>query len=192
MRNAKADKDNDGKVSVDELYEFVQEHISKTEFKSHPQKWVWNLPEPIFLVNAPKPVFISYARENSDFADLLSQQLEKNGIATWRDTEGIVGGQDWLKKIASAVESARAVLFILSDFSLNSEWVRNELEFADRKGVPIIPVEFASCELPGWFELQFGRIQRHQVDKDNIEESMQSLIKANNATRRLRETADSP
>ena len=34
----RADKDGDGKVSVDDLYNFVQEYVSKTDYETHPQK----------------------------------------------------------------------------------------------------------------------------------------------------------
>jgi Tfp pilus assembly protein PilF len=122
-----------------------------------------------------KMVFICYAREEIDFAKSLSRELEKNDIVTWIDTK-ITSGEDWVKRIASALEFGNALLFILSESSINSKWVRRELEYADQKGIPIIPIEFAPCELPPWFKFQFGRIQRHLVDKDDLAGSIQSLI----------------
>jgi hypothetical protein len=182
----RADRDNDGKVSVDELYEFVKEYVRKTDFPMHPQKWVWNLPEPIFLVNVPRPVFISYARENFEFARMLSEELEINRISTWVDKEGIKSGQDWLQRIASVLDSARCLLLVLSPHSLESKWVRRELEFADKKGIQIIPVLFESCELPSWFELQFGRIQRHMINRENFKQEIPPLIDSIHAARRLK------
>lgn len=176
LTNLKADRDNDGKVSVDELYEYVKDFISKNNYDFHPQKWVWNLPEPIFIANVPKLVFISYSREDIKFVEQLSQELEKNDIKTWMDKTGIYTGQNFPEKIASTIDSARCLLFVISENSLKSKWGRRELEFADEKGIPLIPVVYKQCEIPSWFNLQFGRIQSYQINYDNFKNDISELV----------------
>lgn len=173
--DAKADYDNDGRVSVDELYDYAIHHHRVSDVKSSPQKWVWNLSEPIYLVNKSKHVFISYAREDQELADSLFQELQHRGMSLWMDREEITGGQDWLTRIAVALDASKAIILVLSQSSMNSTWVRRELEFADQRGIPVIPVEFSSCNLPPWFDLQFGRIQRYFVGKQLGRESVDAI-----------------
>lgn len=48
-------------------------------------------------------VFLSYAREDSEFASWLQTSLENAGIAVWRDLTEIRAGQNWLEEIDNAL-----------------------------------------------------------------------------------------
>ena len=64
LRNGAADSDGDGHVSIDELHEFVKRKLRADGQQGTPQKWVWNVPEPIYISTVPRHIFLSYARED--------------------------------------------------------------------------------------------------------------------------------
>jgi hypothetical protein len=89
LRDAAADTDGDGLVSIDELHEYVKQKVRADGHEGTPQKWEWNVTEPIFVTTVPRHVFLSYAREDMTEADRLAQALQAEGLAVWIDREGI-------------------------------------------------------------------------------------------------------
>lgn len=49
--------------------------------------------------------FLSYVHEDSDFAEKLARNLQRNGIGVWRDKEELSGGSRWKSAIRSAITS---------------------------------------------------------------------------------------
>lgn len=182
LRDGAADVDGDGRVSIDELQEFVKARLTSQT----PQKWVWNVPDPIFLATVPKHYFLSYAREDMDAADRLVRGLEAEGLKIWIDRVGIQAGS-WKERVTEGLNRSRAVLMLLTKDSLASEAVRKELGFAAMKGVPIVPVqlgEFAEV-LPDWFALDYRELHRHVLDLRAYEEGVGSLARALRTTKRV-------
>ena len=129
---AQLDLDHDGQVSADDLYEYIYGQMFTTTAKQIPKKWVFNVDAKLIVAHNPAPpdtLFISYAREDADFASQINNDLQKAGIKTWIDELGIRSGEDWPDRIATAISSAKAVLFILSPHSLASKWVQRESGF---------------------------------------------------------------
>src|SRR5262245_42876765 len=86
-------------------------------------------------------VFVSYAREDSDFVDRLTTALVERGIPVWIDRADILGSDIWQAKISAAIEDSRAVIAILSPHIVDSEYVATELSLArDRYSRKIIPI----------------------------------------------------
>src|SRR5215218_455602 len=85
-------------------------------------------------------VFISYARGDSAFAELLSDRLAAEGFEPWRDTESLRAGGVWAEAIDAAIAEATALVVILTPESKKSEYVTYEFAFALGNGVPVIPV----------------------------------------------------
>ena len=93
---------------------------------------------------APRKVFISYAREDREFALRLARDLQAEGVQVWIDT-GIQGGDDWLQHIDEGLRASDAVLLIVSPASKASQWVRKELMAAFDRQIPVTPVLRRSC-----------------------------------------------
>jgi hypothetical protein len=173
------DHNHDGCVTVEDVYDFIRHDKIHAGFVTHPQKWVWNLPEPIVLVRASLRVFLSYSSADAPLADPLVAALQRRGIQVWRDISGVPGGADWLKSLAAALSGSRAILLLMTEHALKSKWVQRELVFADQeKGLPILPVIVQDVPAPDWFSLQFGRIQRHRVDPQHIDSAAATLATA--------------
>lgn|GEM_PF-1473663 len=176
LTSPQCDRDHDGCVTVDEVFEFIRREKRRDGIVSHPQKWVWNLPESIVLVRNLPSVFMSYSSTDSAVADRLVKSLESSGVRVWRDVSGVVGGTDWVKSLAEAVSKSNAVLFLMTEASLKSKWVERELVYADQeKSLPIMPVIFGDVKTPEWYSLQFGRIQRSLIDSNDWDQSVQRI-----------------
>src|SRR5262245_42037625 len=85
-------------------------------------------------------VFISYSRDDLDFADQLDAALKVCGFATSIDRHGISGGEDWKRRLGGLIRDADTVVFVLSPSSARSEICGWEVEEAVRLGKRILPV----------------------------------------------------
>jgi len=54
-----------------------------------------------------KTVFISYAREDSNAAKSLYEDLKKANLNPWLDKESILPGQNWESEIGKAIKNSR-------------------------------------------------------------------------------------
>jgi hypothetical protein len=97
-------------------------------------------------------VFISHAREDSDFAENLENRLSQAGVKTWRDT-GIRGGQDWRREIDEGIRKAFALVVIITPESKTSEYVTYEWAYGWGCGTKVIPVMLKTTSLHPRLEL---------------------------------------
>ncbi len=77
-------------------------------------------------------LFISYSHADREFVEQLEKRLEAARIRYWRDKHDATAGP--LDKIIShAIDSSGTVLLILSDKSINSTWVKFEIDKANSR-----------------------------------------------------------
>lgn len=93
-------------------------------------------------------VFISYAREDQEFALSLARILKNDGIETWIAKLNLAPGSDWDKDIDNALEICTKLIVVLSEAAVNSEEVRAEWRLALDAGKTIIPVLYKECKPP--------------------------------------------
>jgi len=98
-------------------------------------------------------VFISYARDDRDCAELLARALTARGWSVWWDRH-INVGHSFSEVIERELDRARCVIVLWSRHSLQSQWVQNEAaEAAHRKA--LVPVRIEDVRPP----LEFRRLQ---------------------------------
>ena len=85
-------------------------------------------------------VFISYSRDDFDFADQLAVALGLHNFEVTMDRQGISGGEDWRTRLGGLIRDADTIVFVLSPASALSPMCRWEVEQAVRLGKRIIPV----------------------------------------------------
>lgn len=85
-------------------------------------------------------VFLSYARDDQVAAHLIADRLSDAGYSVFVDFESLVSGVDWSERIRTALESASAVLVLLSSNSRRSNWVQDEVQTALESKKLVIPV----------------------------------------------------
>lgn len=86
-------------------------------------------------------VFISYAREDKEFAEQLKTILSNHGINVWLDETELRPLEKWGQEIKNAILSHDYVIFIASRSSTSPEsFCKQELSFAKQNHKIIIPI----------------------------------------------------
>ena len=85
-------------------------------------------------------VFISYSRDDLEFADQLASALALYGFGCTLDRTGISGGEDWKQRLGGLIAEADTVVFVLSPSSARSEICAWEVEEARQLSKRIVPV----------------------------------------------------
>lgn len=102
---------------------------------------------------SPK-VFVSHASEDKDrFVLEFASRLRQKGIDAWLDKWEMLPGDSLLDKIfEEGIKEAKAVIVVLSKFSVEKPWVKEELNAAFVKrinnGSKLIPVVIDDCDVP--------------------------------------------
>lgn len=94
-------------------------------------------------------VFLSYSREDRDFAAVLAQALQNQGIKVWWDVD-IPAGVHYPKFIEEGLKSAASVVVLWSRHSTASRWVRNEADWGAENGT-LVPLLIDAIEIPWEF-----------------------------------------
>jgi len=91
-------------------------------------------------------VFISYSRDDVEFANQLDAALNACGFECVIDRHGISGGEDWKRRLGNLISGADTVVFVLSPTSARSEICAWEVEEATRLSKRILPVNCRPLE----------------------------------------------
>jgi WD40 repeat protein len=84
-------------------------------------------------------VFISYSREDLRYVQALVEHLTAAGIPVWLDKK-IATGTRWDTVIKEQIDTAAAVIVIMSPAADESGWVTNEIHHAIEIQKPILPL----------------------------------------------------
>jgi TolB-like protein/tetratricopeptide (TPR) repeat protein len=105
-------------------------------------------------------VFLSYAREDREYAGRIARVLEQSGHSVWWDRR-LDGGEEFSAEIEAALDAADVVLVAWSKESVKSRWVRDEAAVGGDSGT-LVPVsidgsmppmgfrQFHTLDLVGW------------------------------------------
>ena len=91
-------------------------------------------------------VFISYSRDDIDFADQLVTALEAFNFVPHIDRHSIPGGEDWKAQLRRMIVEADSIVFVLSPRSAGSKLCEWEVEEADHFNKRLIPIVCACSE----------------------------------------------
>ena len=72
--------------------------------------------------------FISYSTQDREFAERLHADLQNNGVRCWYAPEDLKIGDRFRQRIDEAIRLHEKLLVILSEHSVQSNWVREEVE----------------------------------------------------------------
>jgi len=105
-------------------------------------------------------VFISYSKQDEKLANRVVKFLKKRGHKIWMDKDCIRGGDKYPEKISNGIDAADVFMPLISEKSIESEWVRKEINYASEKKKIIIPVIMDGVEIPEWLKLVLSGINR--------------------------------
>lgn len=102
-------------------------------------------------------IFISYSRKDFQMAKKMKKDIEKSTDAVcWMDMEGIESGAQFEDIIVTAIDKSKMILFLLSENSMQSKWVKDEIRYAYETGKKVVPANIDGCTPTGWFLFKFG------------------------------------
>lgn len=96
------------------------------------------------------PTFISYSRQDQEFARRLASDLSAHAHNVFFDQTSIAAGEDWTRSIQSALESCARLILILSPHAVESKNVLDETRYALDHDKPVFPVLYRDCRIPFW------------------------------------------
>ena len=91
-------------------------------------------------------VFISYSRDDLNFADQLEAALDLCGFECLIDRHDISRGEDWKRRLGNLISEADTIVFVLSPSSARSPICDWEVEEAARLNKRILPVNCRPLE----------------------------------------------
>ncbi|MGH9842151.1 MAG: TIR domain-containing protein [Blastocatellia bacterium] len=151
--------------------------------------------------------FISYSTKDEDFAKRLYSRLRDAKVRVWFAPEDIKGGEKLYDQVERAIQVHERLLIVLSENSLQSEWVMTEIREARRieregkrrKLFPIRLVDYDTLRKWRCFDVDSGKDLAIEVreyfipdfsnwkNHDSFEKSFERLLGYLNAEQVARE-----
>jgi hypothetical protein len=143
--------------------------------------------------------FISYSHKDEEFAKRLHADLQDRGVRCWFAPKDIQGGRKLHEQIGAAIRLHEKVLLVVSEHSMNSEWVKTEIakarerETLEKRQVlfPIRLVDFemiqqwecfdadtgkdSAKEIRGYFIPDFSRWKSHDAYQQAFDRLLRDL-----------------
>ena len=120
-------------------------------------------------------VFISYAREDADWAQTLAGRFEVGGWSVFWDRT-LLAGDQFRAVVGEELATAKAVVVLWSSHSVQSGWVLDEARVGMERGI-LVPALIDDSNIP----LGFGQIQSTpiaQPDRHGTSSSVSTLGKS--------------
>lgn len=125
-------------------------------------------------------VFISCARSDSAIYLQIQTALNQRGVTVFDDTQ-LAAGTVWEDAIADAIKNAKIVVPVITDNSLSSELVREEIWFAlknsEKNGTLIIPVFDSNVNLDKALAIKYslGRLSGIIIEDGAVADASEKL-----------------
>ena len=127
-------------------------------------------------------IYISYIIQDFDVARQIHEHLIKKGIKVFFKIDTLRSGY-FAEELASRIASSKVFICLLSEESLKSSWVVNEISFASKLNIPIIPILLDDVKLIEKSPL-FSNLSCHKAinisNNENLEESLDYLVESIN------------
>ncbi len=124
----------------------------------------------------PAEVFVSYSREDADRVADLVAKLRAAGVSLWIDQGGIDAASQWSEQIVNALESAKAMLLMVSGSSVHSHNVAKEVVLVSERKGHILPVHLQPTVIPPALKYQLAGIQHVEYYKES-DEALKSILR---------------
>jgi hypothetical protein len=126
-------------------------------------------------------VFVSHASEDKErFVLDFATKLRAKGIEAWLDKWEILPGDSLIDKLfEEGIKNAEAVIVVVSSFSVNKPWVREELNAAMVRKIngisKLIPVVIDDCQVP---EALQSTVWERIKDLNNYDAELERIVSA--------------
>src|SRR5260370_2946435 len=140
-------------------------HKRKSRHRSENPRQPRNTGDPA----VPKDVFISYAKDDRTWAELVCAQLEEAGVSCWIAPRDIAPGVTWPAAITDAIDHCRAMIIVFSTHANQSPHMPREIDCSDTRRVPILPGRVENVTPAGDMEYFLGNRQWFDLHERTIE-----------------------
>lgn len=117
-----------------------------------------------------RKTFLSYSRVNKEFAIRLAKELKAEGFDIWLDQLDIPAGSRWDREVEKALKESEIFMIILTQSSIESENVLDEIGYAIDNGKRFLPVLLEKCEVP----LRLRRFQYVDFTNKDFDDGVES------------------
>ncbi|KAB2904729.1 MAG: toll/interleukin-1 receptor domain-containing protein [Anaerolineae bacterium] len=93
-------------------------------------------------------IFLSYRRENVDFAEFIRKELQQWGYQVWMDIYDIPKGAYWPDAIDEALKDTDIVVGVMSPDAMSSRNVKNEWDWALVNEKPLLLLLLHDTQIP--------------------------------------------
>jgi TolB-like protein len=118
-------------------------------------------------------IFISYSSKDREKAEQLTQLLSSAGLSVWIDKQGIGPATSWSGEIVDAIDHCKALVVLLSENSVLSKNVVQEVALAFEKNKKILPLDLEQVALTRDLQYHLAGIQRTSIS--NIDAVIRAL-----------------
>ena len=116
-------------------------------------------------------LFVSYSHADTQIVLPTIEALRVKGYRIWYD-EGIKTGSNWRKMIVDKVSNCRQFIVFSSKSSIESKWVKREIEIADEKDKPIIRINIDDSKFKEEIECILSELQHVSISDNHFMEKM--------------------
>jgi hypothetical protein len=96
-------------------------------------------------------VFISFSKDDMPTVNKIKAVLTRAGMSPFVATEVVMPAQHLSKKIEKAIDESDAFVVLLTENSVQSPWVHQEIGYAKSR-LPIIPIKASGVKPPALLE----------------------------------------
>lgn len=124
-------------------------------------------------------VFICHASEDKEkFVLKFTEKLREKGVDAWVDVWEMLPGDSLIDKIfEEGIKNAQAIIVVLSNYSVNKPWVKEELNVSIVKKINekcrLIPIVIDDCEIP---ESLKSTVWEKITDLNNYENEFKRIL----------------
>lgn len=118
-------------------------------------------------------IFISYSSKDREKAEQLTELLISAGLSVWIDKLGIEVATSWSAEIVDAIDNCKALVVLLSENSVVSKNVVQEVALAFEKNKKILPLDIEPVALTRDLQYHLAGIQRASIS--NIDAVIRAL-----------------
>jgi hypothetical protein len=123
-------------------------------------------------------VFITHAVEDKKIAELVCENLERNGIKCWIAPRDVPYGMNFEEAIVDAISDSSLFILILSSYSNNSPHVKREIQnaFMGDAQTPILPFRVEDIKLNKALQYYLASTQWLDASTPPLESHLESLV----------------
>ncbi|HAW49991.1 TPA: hypothetical protein DCX16_03465 [bacterium] len=127
--------------------------------------------------------FISHSSLDHDFVEQLAQRLKSDNVDVWIDDWMINVGDSIIQKINEGLEDSSFFIIVISENSINSDWVQQELKAAfmkqmTKRDIKILPVliDLDPSKLPPLLSnIYSARFSKNEINHKEYQKLLQPI-----------------